>query len=612
MTGLVALISKKQEENVLVGILKLLEFHSFLGSDGIGIAYISGKKAETLKYVNSFEAVKSRLYSELEQKISPIAIGEIRFATHGRPSLENTPPHPDCSRVFFSIMDGVLSNYETLFKRLREEGHVLFSKTDAELISHIVEGEYEKTKDFLNALINTSKIAEGYFTAVILNSKEEKIGVIANGPKIYAGISDTMLSLATEFESLRDVAQNYAKIENKSILILSSDGLELFNFEGNKRRLKIEKMPSKFEYRIPGGFNYFMEREIYEIPDAIRRTLHVHQKSYIHLAAQMLIQAKEIFIIGSGTSYHAGLLTSYYLQKLAKIPSEVVYSTEFIFYKMDQVSPGTVIMAISQSGKSTDVLRAVREAKMRGGIILGILNQLGSPLMFASNIYLPIGAGPERAVPATKTFISQIITLVKLVIEAGLTNEELDEKTADEIMRELYTLPNLIESALPGLERQATKIAKYLAKRNDLFVSSRGINFPLALEGALKLKETAYIHAEGLEAGELRHGPKAIISDGFPVIMIMPREKDAREDAYSLLYELKEMGAKLIVITDEFDRKADKISDFVIKMPYVIDILTPVMYVIPLQLIALRTAIEKGLPVDSPRGLSKYVILKRS
>ena len=299
----------------------------------------------------------------------------------------------------------------------------------------------------------------------------------------------------------------------------------------------------------------------------------------------------------------------YIFRELAGLSPTIIDAAEFTYYSLKEVKAGTTVIAISQSGASTDVLRAVSKAKLHGAIIIGVTNSLGTPLMFASNVYLPIGIGPERAVPATKSFLGQIIALYQLIIATGLQNNFLNEKEAKEIYSHLYKLPRIVEETIAMTQDKAREISEQLYKRDSLYVVSRGLNYPIALEGALKFKETAYLHAEGVEAGELRHGPKALVYNNFPVILIMPKIPDAVEDSYKLISEIKQMGGNPIIITNKGDKTSRKLSKNVIYVPNVPRIFTPIVNAIPLQLLAYYTGIKRGSPIDVPRGLSKAVIL---
>jgi len=325
----------------------------------------------------------------------------------------------------------------------------------------------------------------------------------------------------------------------------------------------------------------------------------------------MLLRAEKIYIIGAGSSYHVGLVGSYLLRELCDITAIVIDAVEFLYYALRDISPGTVVVTISQSGKSTDVIRAVSKAKMYGASIIGILNKLGSPLMYASNLYLPIGVGPERAVPATKSFIGQLITMIKIAIRIAEIKNLEHSKELDSLKKSLNEIPDITKKVIRENFKRIEKIAKDICQNESIFITSRGINYPIALEGALKIKEVSYIHAEGVEAGMLRHGPKAIIKEGFPVISIMPQDREAKNDMYRLINELDMLGAKNIIITNEKDTKAEKLARFAIRVPEVNNILTPIINIIPLQILAFYLGKCRGTNIDKPRGLSKYVIIQQ-
>ncbi len=607
--GLVGIVSKEASNEVVKAALEILRRQKYLGEDGTGLAGItvSGEL-----YIERYP-VEFDKFVKMAKKIEDVSvrtiIGEVRYATHGRPSIENTPPLSDCERKIYVVMEGVIRDYDKLREKILEGHHVFTSRNDTEILAHLLEEEFLKTKELAKATAKMLKRIDGFFSAIIMHTDHpDELIVISKGSKIFIGSDEGSHYVASEIEALHNFIDKFISLKN-AIAIVSPSGIAPYDIDGKGISIKEKKVPEKITYRIPGGYNYFMEREIYESPDALRRALIVHQDQYLELITRMIVRAEKMYLIGAGTSYHAALLGGYLIRELAGISANVIDSTEFPYYALKDVTPGTVIIALSQSGKSTDIIRAVSKAKMYGASIIGITNRLGTPLMFASNLYLPIGVGLEHAVPATKSFLGQLLALYKIAFKAA---EMLGTRPKEEISilwKEMEVLPDLIEETIHMTSDRVSKIAQAIYKRQSVFVSSRGLNYPIALEGALKIKEVSYIHAEGIEAGMLRHGPKAVIDKGFPVIVIMPYEKDAREDAYNLLHEVQSLGAEPIIITDVKDKVADKVTKFVIRVPKADDLFTPFVNVIPLQLLALNLGILRNNPIDSPRGLSKYVVL---
>jgi len=581
---------------------------SHLGFDGTGIAIIKNSKINIIK--SPKRAKEFVQIDHLEKLSSNIGICDVRYATHGRPHLDNTQPLDDCNGEIAVAMEGVIWNYSIIRDRLSEKGHIFKSRTDAEIISHLLE-DYIPKNGLLDGIRKTYFELDGSFSFAVIHSKyPDKIAIVNKDSNVYIGRNENGIYFATEIDAIRDLVLEFLKLNFDKLALITQDSVEIIDLK--------KGIPESFEWQpiaeapkgnVPGGWPHFMLREIHESTLWLKRAIMTPQKVYLDLAASILNDSKKIFIIGCGTSYHAGMISSYIFRELAGLSPTIIDAAEFTYYSLKEVKTGTTVIAISQSGASTDVLRAVSKAKLHGAIIIGVTNSLGTPLMFASNVYLPIGIGPERAVPATKSFLGQIIALYQLIIATGLQNNFLNEKEAKEIFSHLYKLPRIVEETIAMTQDKAREISEQLYKRNSLYVVSRGLNYPIALEGALKFKETAYLHAEGVEAGELRHGPKALVYNNFPVILIMPKIPDAVEDSYKLISEIKQMGGNPIIITNKGDKTSRKLSKNVIYVPNVPRIFTPIVNAIPLQLLAYYTGIKRGSPIDVPRGLSKAVIL---
>ncbi len=581
---------------------------SHLGFDGTGIAIIKNSKINIIK--SPKRAKEFVQIDHLEKLSSNIGICDVRYATHGRPHLDNTQPLDDCNGEIAVAMEGVIWNYSIIRDRLSEKGHIFKSRTDAEIISHLLE-DYIPKNGLLDGIRKTYFELDGSFSFAVIHSKyPDKIAIVNKDSNVYIGRNENGIYFATEIDAIRDLVLEFLKLNFDKLALITQDSVEIIDLK--------KGIPESFEWQpiaeapkgnVPGGWPHFMLREIHESTLWLKRAIMTPQKVYLDLAASILNDSKKIFIIGCGTSYHAGMISSYIFRELAGLSPTIIDAAEFTYYSLKEVKTGTTVIAISQSGASTDVLRAVSKAKLHGAIIIGVTNSLGTPLMFASNVYLPIGIGPERAVPATKSFLGQIIALYQLIIATGLQNNFLNEKEAKEIFSHLYKLPRIVEETIAMTQDKAREISEQLYKRDSLYVVSRGLNYPIALEGALKFKETAYLHAEGVEAGELRHGPKALVYNNFPVILIMPKIPDAVEDSYKLISEIKQMGGNPIIITNKGDKTSRKLSKNVIYVPNVPRIFTPIVNAIPLQLLAYYTGIKRGSPIDVPRGLSKAVIL---
>ena len=607
--GGIAGIYSRNDKNLGETLLIMLKRLEHLGNQGSGIAVInSNGEVIVEKYPGSVDALRKRI--DLSKFVGVIGIGSTRFATHGRPDINNTQPLTECTGNIFVVMNGVIKDYDILRQEMERKKHIFFSKNDTELLAHYIEDISHKM-GVRDAIFQILKDFEGFFSAIIVNKNSAgNMYFLSKGPKIHLGMRNDDLFIASELEALINVADKYTVVGKDEVGIIENGSVHFFNSEGELINKKFLQVPDKVNYKVPGGFNHYMLREIFEIPEAILRSIYTYQKTYVDLIARMIINAERIYMIGCGTSYYAAQVGSYLLRELADIPSETVDATEFIFYALKNVKPGTVIIAFSQSGTTTDVIRAVMKAKMFGASIIGIMNIIGSPLMFASNLYLPIGVGPEHAVPATKSFVGQLVAMYTIAFKLAEMRNSMSREEIEKLKKELMRLPSILGAFIEKTNMVAKRIAKEIVKYNSVFVASRGINYPVALEGALKLKEVAYMHAEGIEAGELRHGPRAILSEGFPVILVMPAEEDARTDTYQLVSELIPIQVKPVIVTDEKDvTRAQKLTNLVILTPTMPRILTPIVNVIPLQLIAYWAGVAKGNPIDKPRGLQKFVVL---
>lgn len=611
--GVIGLISKTRHRDNIKKAIDMLSKLGHLGHDGTGLVGIDEETRFNIKKIpREFNKFKETLDDLIELELNPI-IGEIRFATHGRPSLENTPPLSDCREEIYAVMEGVIKNYAAKKDNLLEKHHIFNSRNDTELIAHTFEEELQNSKSPEKALLNTANYLDGSYASLIISrAYPDTIFLIVNDSRIYIGVDEERNSyhIASEIEAMLDYVSEYLSLDN-AVAIITADKFKVKSLDGKEKNINFQSITNlPLNYKVPGGYDFFMEREIYESPLALKKAMIVHQEQYLELISRMILRAEKIYLIGAGTSYHAALLGGYLLRELAGISANVIDSTEFPYYALKDVTPGTVIIALSQSGKSTDIIRAISKAKMYGASIIGILNQLGSPLMYASNLYLPIGVGLERAVPATKSFLGQLLVLYKIAFKTAEMNAKVSKEEIDKLWSTMRTLPILINETISVVSETVKKIANKLYKKNSMYISSRGLNLPIALEGALKIKEVSYIHAEGIEAGMLRHGPKAVIDEGFPIIIIMPYERDAREDTYSLIREVKDLGADVTIITDVDDMIANKLSENVIKVPKIIKLFTPFLNVIPLQLLAFHLGVLRKTPIDAPRGLSKYVVLR--
>ena len=611
MGGITGFILSKETDlgELIIPLLKELSYLGLDGKHGAGVAFIS-RDPLRLRYIkdvtlNDFERM---LREECEACQSRIAIANVRFATHGRPFWENTQPLLDCTGSIAVVMDGVIADYDKHSDELRARGHSIVSRNDTELLAHAFEETMEKISSKKEILLRVLKKFEGYFAAAIITTAfPDKILLISKGPTIYVGFSDAGIYFSSELDNMVGLASKYITIERGEIGVLTSENVYVYDFMGERKDKEPNTMHEK-KGRVLGGYDFYMLREIMDIPDALYRTLYVHQDRYMKLICDILKKSRKIYIIGSGGSYYAALLGSYLFRLLSDIAAESVNASEFRYYALKDVYEDTTIIALSPSGADRDVIYSVKSGKFYGAKIIGILNILGSPLMYRSDAYLPLGIGPEKAVPATKSFLGQLLTLYKIALKSAELKDTAMKSSVEVLRDHLYRIPKLARDVILDACDRTKEIAKAFAKKRSIFVLSRGLNYPIALEGALILKEAAGVHAEGIEAVDIVYGPLSLLGHEVGFVIIVPWEMDARARIYSMLEkELRDAREDIVIITDREDRRADAFSQYVIKIPKIPDTLTPLINIIPLQLLSYWMGIENGRDVDKPPRLSKYV-----
>ena len=600
MGGIFGAVCKSPVElSVIVTGLKRLLYR---GHDGVGILSVT----DSGLLVRKFPMRSDKALEELGSipSIGRVVLGHTRFATHGRPSPENTHPLLDCSGKIAVVGDGIIANYEKLRDRLARRGHRLVSRSDFEVIPHLIE-EKLKEKNFLDAFLEALRELEGIYAVAAMHEGEEKIYGASVGEPLVIGEDEGCYFVSSDIPSLYGFSREAVVVEQGQAIEVSPEGYRVYEIRDGEvvRELVTKRVKYPVEVIDKAGFPHYMLKEIYEIPEAMLRAIAVLQEKYLNLVAMILHSAEQIFVIANGTSLHAGMIAGYYLRDLAGLNVHVISAAEFPFYGLGNVSIGTAILAISQSGETGDVIRAVREAKLRGGVVVGVTNIMGSRLTLESNVYLPIGAGLEMAVPATKTFVSTLVVLGILAHRIGVLRgvvERSDERTFIEEVRELSST---LRDTLSRIEKSVEENVEVFRGWDRCYVSSRGINFPVALEGALKMKEAAGLQAEGVETGELRHGPITLVSDGYPVVMVAPYEEEAKASSWKVAKSVLEYGGRVISISPP----DPNVVGSHIEIPMTSKYLSPIASVIPLQLLAYKLGVRRGTPIDRPRALAKAV-----
>ncbi len=601
--GVLSLSNENIVEEIVEGLKRLLH----RGNDCTGVVVWRNGSLEYRKDKGSVNEVYDRL--RLNELKGMLGLGHTRFSTHGRPHHENAHPHLDCKDSIAVVGDGVIANYESLRDELIFRGHYFKSRCDFEVVPHLMEELVGKEENIVEAFRKVVKRLDGVFSIALTTSLEPSILVYTKIQPFYVGVSDRAYYVSSTKSALKGFADKYIELADGEIAYITRNGVKVIKAETSEEVRKVEyTIDVPDELVIKDGFPHYMLKEIYENPYAILRAALVLQQRYLSFAARLVTGANKIYIIANGTSLHAGMVAGYYLTELADVSPVILSAAEFPLYHVENVSPGTLVIAISQSGETSDVVKAVYEAKLRGATILAVTNNIDSRLAKLASLFLPIGAGPEISVPATKTFTSTLITLYMIALKAG---EQLGKITGSEVreyVNEVRKLAFRLLEKIKFIDLKANEVAdKVVGRIKSGYVLSRGINYPIALEGALKLKEAAYFHAEGMEAGEFRHGPITLVGEGLLTVFIMPAEPVAVKATYPLIKDAYERGASVIVVSGEDTRELIDIPVDVLITPQVPRHLSPIANAIPLQLLAYRLGVKRNCPIDTPKKLVKAI-----
>ncbi len=608
MCGIIGYIGKRNAVSVILEGLKRLEYR---GYDSAGVAFFSGKGIEVRRCTGKIKELASIL--ENESPSSTTAIGHTRWATHGKPSDENAHPHR--SKTIVLVHNGIIENYLDLKERLIEKGYEFKSETDTEVLCHLIE-EYVKRYPFEDAVREALKEVKGAYALVII--KEDEPGKIIGARKdspLVVGLGDGELFLASDVPAFLNYSRDVVFIDDGEMVILSDKGLVIKGPDGSPVQREVKSVPWSLSMAEKGGYKHFMLKEIYEQPRAIGDTLRNRfnpERGEVNLdefglSINELKEIDRIFIVACGTSYHAALIGKYMIEELARITTEVDIASEFR-YRRPLVKPGDLAIAITQSGETADTLAALREARKLGARTLTICNVVGSTSSREADAVFYTHSGPEIGVASTKAFTTQIVALYLFAICLGKAKGAVSNDLSRELLKELLMLPGQVEAAL-SINEKVGDIAKDFFKAKGFLYLGRGINYPIALEGALKLKEISYIHAEGYPAGEMKHGPIALIEEELPVIVLAPTD-NLHQKILSNVQEVKSRGGTVIAVTDDSHSEIFKISDKCILLPRTNPYLTPVTMAIPVQLLAYHVGVLRGCDVDQPRNLAKSVTVE--
>ncbi|MQA30678.1 MAG: glutamine--fructose-6-phosphate transaminase (isomerizing) [Luteitalea sp.] len=614
MCGIIGYIGPKDVVPVLINGLRKLEYR---GYDSAGVAVVRAGRIDLRRSAGKL--------ANLEQAIvdDPITgdygVGHTRWATHGRPTEENAHPHRDCTGQIVVVHNGIIENYLDLKLELQRQGHTFVTETDTEIVAHLVELEM-KDDGLENAVRRALMLMRGLFALVLISADDpEKVVAVRNGPPIVVGLGVDEYFVASDIPAILAHTRDVVFLGDEEMAIISRTGVEFTDFFGRAVSKATQRVLWDPIMAEKAGYKHFMLKEIYEQPTAARETIlgRVSPDTGKVFLDEMTITEKElgaierVTILACGTSWHAALVGKFMIEQLARIPVEVDYGSEYR-YRNPIVPPRTLAIVITQSGETADTLAALRETKRHGACSIAICNVVGSMATRETDGTLYTHAGPEIGVASTKAFTSQLVALYLLGLRLGQVRGALSVEASKPHVAALLQLPFLLEQALK-IAPEIEQVAAGFHARTDFLYLGRGIHYPIALEGALKLKEISYIHAEGYPAGEMKHGPIALIDEQMPVVAIAPHDH-VFEKMIGNMQEAKARGGSVVALTTRGDKKLasilDRSKDFVIELPAAPELLTPIIMVLPLQLLAYDIAVRRGCDVDQPRNLAKSVTVE--
>lgn len=613
MCGIVGYVGRRRLVPVVLGGLKRLEYR---GYDSAGIVYLQDGKLIKFRSEGKLQNLENIMEDALGAP-SHIGLGHTRWATHGAPTTENAHPHSDCTGELVVVHNGIIENYHSLRNELLEKGHKFASETDTEVLVHLIEDYLED--DLQAAVTKALARAEGsYALGVLWSGMPDTLIAARNHCPLVLGIhEDEGGFMASDIPPLLPYTDQVVFLDDKELAVLQADKYEVYSLEtGEQITKEVKTIAWNASMAEKGGYKHFMLKEIYEQPQAILNTVsgRINPEtgsvtlSEMNLSDEDLAGIDRIFLVACGTSWHAALVAKYWIERWAGIPVEVDIASEFRYRKL-LINERVLTVAISQSGETADTLAGIRLAKELGSKIVTICNVVGSTMTREAHGTVYTHAGPEIGVASTKAFTSQLAALFLFTLFLAEKRGEMDVKTRLDLGQELINLATVIEKLLPVLQSEIKElIENYYDSRDFLFVG-RGLNFPIALEGALKLKEISYIHAEGYASGELKHGPIALIDKDMPILGITPRDA-VYQKSISNVEEIKARQGRLILIGTTGDKHLKTITDDVLYLPEVHEELNPILYTIPAQLLAYEIATRRGCDVDQPRNLAKSVTVE--
>ena len=609
MCGIVGAIAERNVAAILIEGLKRLEYR---GYDSAGLAVINNHSV--VRERRSGKVRELEIAADAAQVNGHIGIAHTRWATHGAPTQDNA--HPHVSGDIAVVHNGIIENYEELRHELTTQGYVFVSQTDTEVVAHLVHRELQQTHDLFAAVkVSVTYLEGAYALGIIRASEPNRLIAVRKGSPLVIGLGIGENFIGSDQLALLPVTNRFLYLHEGDMAEIYRDEVKVYNAEGQAIEYPVTELDAQLHNSDKGGYRHYMLKEIYEQPQAIQRTLDgrivdglVNPQAFGVKAPDILTKVKHIQIIACGTSYHAGYVARYWFEALAGVSCTVEVASEYR-YRETVLPENTLLVTISQSGETADTLAALREAQKRGILAsLCICNVPTSTLVRESDLSFITHAGPEIGVASTKAFTTQLVALMLLVLNVGHVRGRLNQETEAKIVRQLQNLPVVLESVL-GLDKAIERMAVAFGEKHHTLFLGRGAQYPVAMEGALKLKEISYIHAEAYAAGELKHGPLALVDKDMPVVVVAPNN-DMIDKLKSNLQEVRARGGELFVFADHHVSIRNEEGITVLGIPSVADEVAPIVYTIPLQLLSYHVAVIKGTDVDQPRNLAKSVTVE--
>jgi len=613
MCGIVGYIGGKPASPVLIEGLKRLEYR---GYDSAGVCVCLNGELLVYKDVGRVMQVEQQVLADSRFGSATVGIAHTRWATHGEPSQANAHPHLDGPGRIAIVHNGIIENYATLKQFLLNKGHVFSSQTDTEVLVHLISEIYNDGAKSLEAAVQAAlrEVTGTYGIAVMCADEPDKIVAARKGSPLIVGVGTDEYIVASDAAAIIAHTSNVIYLNDNEMAVFTRQGMRTLTTDNVPITKEVEQIEWTLEEIAKGGYDHFMLKEIFEQPEAIRNCLRGRldlRDNRIQLGgldgiSRELVKTRKIVISACGTAWHAGLVGEYLFEDLARIPTEVEYASEFR-YRNPIIEDGTVFLAISQSGETADTLAALREAKQKGALVLGIVNAVGSTIARETDAGVYIHAGPEIGVASTKAFTCQVVVETMIALALG-RRRFMSQNTMTQYLNALSEIPDKIETILELSDTIRQVVGQYVDRENWLFLG-RGYNYPIALEGALKLKEISYIHSEGLPAAEMKHGPIALIHEGMPVVFVAPR-CGTYDKIISNIEEVRARRGRIIAVATEGDTQIRQYADHVFYVPDTLAPLQPLLTVVPLQLLAYHAAVARGCNVDKPRNLAKSVTVE--